>query len=254
MNKEQFKEKAYAHLTNALPDLNLKINGKSFAIDVIKEGVSEPLSLENLYLDSKESSFEQVMKATVGFLSSLDDKHADILNFNRDKITPIIRSTMHMNDDMVFRELTNDLSVGYAVEHEDYIKYVDREMLNDFFKEEELYDAAMLNTLKRGWLNHQTEEHSGAGRLLLFRHFDDEFLFQFFLQDMYEYYLGAEFYLSMPTKHIAIVLIPNNINKDGVLEGILKLKEFAVKLHGKESYPISEKIYHVINGTVSKIG
>jgi hypothetical protein len=98
------------------------------------------------------------------------------------------------------------------------------------------------------------EEHSEAGIMGVYRNSDQEFVFQFLFEDMSEAVLGPEFYLIIPCKHLAMTLVPNRVNESKVLEGMLKLKEFAVKLHAKESYAISEKLYHIKDGQITKLG
>jgi len=252
MNKEQFLTHIETHLNEQFPAFQFKKNEQKFALNFLQEGKQETFYLSNLFKEYQHSDIENVLAPIVSFFTNFHNKDQGIPTFNRTKITPIVRP--FSDQDVLSEEVTDDLSLGYAIEHDDHIQYIDSSMVTDLFNEKKIKEQAKQNLLKKEWVFAQTEEHSHAGRMFLFRHHEEEFLAQFFFSELAEPKLGRDFYLITPTKHIAFVLIPNRINPEGVTEGLLKLKEFAVKLHLQEAYSISEKVYHILNGSVTTVG
>jgi hypothetical protein len=252
MNKEQFLDYVQTHLNETFPLFQFEKNANEFSLHFFHEGKNDIFYLSNLYKEYQQNEIENVLHPLTSFFSNFNNKEQSIPNFNRDKVIPIIRP--FKEDKYLSQEVTDDLSMGFAIEHNEYIQYIEEAMLNDLFDEEKVEKQAKKNLLEKGWFHPQKEEHSYAGRMLLFQNHEQEFLAQFFFSEMAEQHVGRDFYLIVPTKHIAFVLMPNRIDTDGVIEGLLKLKEFAVKLKFQESYGISEKVYHVLNGSITTIG
>jgi len=252
MNKEQFLNHVETYLNQTFPSFHFKKNSAEFSLHFTYDEKQDIFYLSNLYKEHQYNDLEHVLKPLVSFFLNFNKKEQSIPNFNRDKIIPIIRP--FTEEKFLAKEVTDDLSIGYAIEHEDYIQYIEESMLNDLFDEEQIEKQAKKNLFTKGWVSSEKEEHSYAGRMFLFQQHEEEFLAQFFFSELAEPNIGRDFYLITPTKHIAFVLIPNRMDNDGVIEGLLKLKEFAVKLNLQESYGISEKVYHVLNGSITTVG
>lgn len=257
MQKDKFVSHISQVLEKNVSGIKVEPISDKFAVNIQKNGQNHELILDNIYRDYLNVGDDEVFEHVISFLSGIEDhKEESVLNFHSDKLIPHIRRVFDddIKNKFILHPLNEEVEMCFALDFPDHVRYVTKDMLNDLFTKEKVRRKSMENLLKRGWLNEVNNEHSHAGKMLLYKNYDHIYQAQFFIPEMAKNFLANEFYFILPARSVSVVLIPNHVNKKGVLEGILKLKEFAVKILSQESHTISEKVFHFKQGKINIIG
>jgi hypothetical protein len=213
-------------------------------------GDKEIFYLENIYREYQKSPDDFSLEHVLVAMEKFNPKKKVIESGDFSSIYPVIRS--YKDKDYYGEKITHDLSLNYILDYPTHVQFIDNTQVNPKI-EKKIKMSAFENLFKQGWVVHENEEENAAGKMLVFKELDKNYQAQFLMKGMFQKYLGDQFYIILPSKHLSIVLIPKG-DEESVLEGMLKLKEFAVKLYAKESYPISEKLYYVKNGEFNFMG
>jgi len=257
MNKDDFLNLIIHVIETRMPGVQAFPVDDEFKIKIVKNGHDYDLNLDNIYRDYLKINSEDAFDSVVSFLNDVDDyDESTVLVSHQDKLIPHIRKVFDedIKEKFVLVPINEEIEMCFALDFPDHVRYVSTSMLNDFFTSDKVKRVSFENMLNRGWLNDIKDEHSGAGKMMMFKNEEHIYQGQFFIPEMTQGFLSDEFYFILPARSVTVVLIPNNINKNAVLEGILKLKEFAVKIYSNEAHNISEKVFHSKNGEVEIVG